>query len=308
VEIRELDPRTADDEELLALHDLEQRCAPPGWAFRSAAESLAYYRHWPRGIRRRWRAGEAGAAALYVHGPNHTYAEIRVAPEYRRRGVGTELLAVVREAAREEGAPSFFSHHWDEAGAAFAARAGAVDDQRDVGSTLELKRAELPPPLPPPGYVLRSWIGPAPEDLVESFVLARRSMDDAPTPGGQQFENSTVESLREDEATAARRGREVRVTVALDADRTVVAFTDLRAAPPPSRVATTDDTATVPAVRRQGLSTAVKLESLRRLRDERPDVEVVTTMNAEHNVAMRAVNAKIGFVPRVTLTTTVISL
>ena len=40
----------------------------------------------------------------------------------------------------------------------------------------------------------------------------------------------------------------------------------------------------------------MKLESLRRLRDERPDVESCRTMNAEHNVAMRAVNAKLGFV------------
>ena len=59
---------------------------------------------------------------------------------------------------------------------------------------------------------------------------------------------------------------------------------------------------------KSGLAYAVKLESLRRLRADRPDVEVVRTVNAEHNTAMRAVNTKAGFVPVATLTTTVLTL
>jgi len=34
----------------------------------------------------------------------------------------------------------------------------------------------------------------------------------------------------------------------------------------------------------------------------------VNTLNAEHNLAMRRINTQIGFVPTVTLTTTVITL
>jgi hypothetical protein len=52
----------------------------------------------------------------------------------------------------------------------------------------------------------------------------------------------------------------------------------------------------------------VKCESLRLLRLERPDVERVTTLNAESNVAMRTVNHDLGFVPVLTLTTTVLEL
>jgi len=110
------------------------------------------------------------------------------------------------------------------------------------------------------------------------------------------------------EATAVARGRESRVTVAVDTDGVVGSFTDLRVSPPPSPVSTTDDTATIAAARGLGLAYAVKVESLRRLRDERPDVEVVRTVNAEHNVAMRAVNTKAGFVPTVIETTTVLTL
>jgi hypothetical protein len=82
----------------------------------------------------------------------------------------------------------------------------------------------------------------------------------------------------------------------------------VRVSAPPSPIASTDDTATIVASRGLGLAYAVKVESLRRLRDERPDVEVVRTVNAEHNVAMRAVNTKVGFVPTAFLTTTVLTL
>jgi RimJ/RimL family protein N-acetyltransferase len=110
------------------------------------------------------------------------------------------------------------------------------------------------------------------------------------------------------EATAASRGRESRVTVAIDADGVVGSFTDLRLSPPPWPVSTTDDTATIASARGLGLAYAVKLESLRRLHAERPDVDVVRTVNAEHNTAMRAVNTKAGFVPVATLTSTVLTL
>jgi predicted GNAT family acetyltransferase len=156
----------------------------------------------------------------------------------------------------------------------------------------------------PEGYELRSWNGPAPEELVESFASARNAVDDAPTVVGESFAAWTVERVRELEDAVARRGREVRVTVAL-AGSQVAAFTELRAGPV-WRIATTEDTATVAEHRGRGLCQAVKTDSLRRLRADRPDVEVVTTLNAEENGPMRAINTKLGFVPVETLTTAVL--
>jgi predicted GNAT family acetyltransferase len=81
----------------------------------------------------------------------------------------------------------------------------------------------------------------------------------------------------------------------------------VRVSAPPAAEASTDDTGTVSPWRRRGLARAVKLESLRLLREQRPDVEAVATLNAEDNVAMRAINTRIGFVPTVTLMTTVLA-
>jgi mycothiol synthase len=311
VRIREVDASTAPDEELLEFYALEEACAPPGEPYRPPQLSLARYRHSTADIRRHFFAeGDGrllGASVLEVRGPSFAYVDLLVFPEQRRRGIGTALLEQLRAAAREAGASSVFGHHWSEDGAAFASHAGAREDQRDVRAILDLRRAELPEPVVPAGWRLLTWIAAAPDELIDSYARARNAMDDAPTPGGVVFPTETAEDVRATEATAAKRGREVRVTVALDERNEVAAFTDLRATPG-EPAASTDDTAVAAWARGQGLGRAVKLESLRRLREDRPEVETVTTMNAELNAAMRHINTRVGFVPISTLTTAVLSL
>lgn len=311
MQVREIDARTAPEADLLVVHKLEEVCSPER-PFRDPQLSVSYYRHWSDGIRRRWLAetdGQvAGTAVLMITSPEFVYAQILVHPHARRRGIGTALLAQVVAAAREHQVPSFFAHHADAGGAAFARAFGAVDDQRDVHSEVRLRDVELPEPRVPHGWRLLSWIGSAPDELIESYAHARDAINDAPTPGGAGFTPIDVAWVRRMEATTAARGRESRVTVAVNGDGVVGSFTDLRLSAPPCPVSTTDDTATISEARGLGLAYAVKLESLRRLREDRPDVEVVRTVNAEGNSAMRAVNAKLGFVPTATLTTTVLTL
>ena len=107
--IRELDAAQATDDELLALHALEEACAPPGLPSREPELSIAYYRH-ASGMRRRWLADDDGVLAgsglaRNVYGPAFVYFEILVHPTRRRRGIGTALLATVCDSAREQGDP-----------------------------------------------------------------------------------------------------------------------------------------------------------------------------------------------------------
>lgn len=315
--VEPVDARTAPDDKLLAIHRVEEACAEtlaPGERWRSAGEALAYMRNPPPDERRHWWLalvdGEpAGMAALRVHGAAPLgWVHLRVLPAHRRRGVGRLLLAeLVREARSLERA-SLGGHHSTLEGALFARAAGARDEQRDVRSVLRLDGAELPAPVVPAGYALRSWIGAAPDELARSFAEARNAIDDAPQLEGEELPPWTVERLRDVEQAVARRNRDIRVTVATTPVGEVAAFTEIRVSAPPSPTASTEDTATVAAHRRRGLASAVKTESLRLLRADRPDVELVPTLNAESNTAMRAVNAKLGFVPVVTLTTAVLRL
>jgi ribosomal protein S18 acetylase RimI-like enzyme len=311
VRIREVDASTAPDEELLALHALEEACAPPGEPFRPPERSLVFYRHSSAKIRRHFFAEEdgalVGAGSLSVYGPGFVYADLAVLLEYRRRGIGTALLDLLRAAARDAGASSFFGHHWSEDGEAFAAHVGARDDHRDVRATLDLRIATLPEPVVPEGWRLMTWVGAASDDLVESYARARDAINDAPMPEGSEPPTITVADVREFEEVAAKRGRELRATVAIDERNEVAGFTDLRVTPGDT-AASTDDTAVAAWARGRGIGRAVKVESLRRLRTDHPQVETVTTMNAEHNAAMRHINTSVGFVPTVILTTTVVTL
>ena len=311
--IEELDARSASEARLRGLHLVESEADERTLgAPRPAEEALASYRSPGTVARRYWLATEdgepAGAAFLSEYGASLVIGHVLVRPRFRRRGLGRALFGTLAEAARAGEVASFFGQHATEAGAAFAHAMGAVDDDRSILSVLELRTAELPAPSVPAGVELRSWIGATPDGLVESFVRARNGMRDAPVPGGLEMEPWTVELQRRDEGRFIEQGKPQHVTVALEHGE-VVALTGIRV--PEARgveIAFTDDTATVPAARGRGLALAVKLESLRRLRDERPDVLRVATQNAAHNEAMLAVNRKVGFVPVLTLTSAVVTL
>jgi GNAT superfamily N-acetyltransferase len=312
--IEEVDGRTAAEPALAALHLVESEADPHdlGEPPRPVAEAIVSYRNPGSANRRRWLAtdeGEpAGAALLTEYGGSLVIGSVMVRPSFRRRGIGRALFDTIVEAARADGIGSFYGEYAHGDGAAFAHAMGAVEDQRHIVSVLDLRTAVLPDPAPPAGVELRSWVGAAPDDLVESLARARNAMADAPVPGGLDMPRWTVEEQRRDEERWIVRGVPQHVTVAI-AGGEVLALTGIRV---PgwlgARLVHTDDTTTVPHARRRGLATCVKRESLRRLRGVRPDVERVATQNAAHNEAMLAVNRGLGFVPVLTLTTAIVTL
>lgn len=302
--VRELDARTAADELLLRFHELELAChaeLQPGEPPRSADETVAFHRHQPTTHTSCHWLADGGMAALYVHGPAAAFLHLLVHPDRRRRGVGAALLAAVRARCRDLRVTSLHGRHTTPAGAAFAAHVGAADGQRIVRSLLELRAAGLPQPVVPGGWTLVTWLRRVPDEHLDAYVRSRAAMDDAPTPEDLEFPTWTAEQVRASEESLARREREMRLTVALDRHGDVGAFTELRVSRG-STLGFTDDTATAAAHRGMGLARAVKLESLRQLRADHPEVDVVSTSNAEENAAMRHINGSIGFRPTVTET------
>ena len=281
------------------------RSSSSGEPSRDRDEAIAYRRHQPETLTTCHWLADGGMAALYVHGPTATFTELLVDPKSRRQGIGTALLESVVARCREVGVETLRGEHLTPTGAAFAARLGAVDQQRVVRSLLDLRATVLPEPSPPDGFRLLTWLGRVPDEHLDAYVRARAAMDDAPDPEGMDFPTATAEMVRASEESLARRGREMRVTVAMAAAGEIAAFTDLRVSGG-SPLGVTDDTGTVATERGKGLARAVKLESLRRLRDDHPEIEVVKTRNAEENAVMRHLNESIGFRP--TLVETVAAL
>jgi mycothiol synthase len=310
VDIEEVDARSASDDVLARFHALEISCheeLDPGYPPRTVEEVVAFHRHLPKTQTSCHWLADGGMAAIYVHGPTATFLELRVDPARRRRGLGTALLERALARCRELGVEALRSVHSTAAGAAFAAAVGAVNEQRIVESLLDLPAAELPEPVHSEGFRLATWIGRVPEEHLAAYVVARTAMDDAPAPDGMDFPAWTAEKIRASEESLERRARETRLTVAMTTEGEVASFTELRVSRGSTR-GFTDDTGTVVAHRGQGLARAVKLESLRRLRADHPEVAVVTTSNAEENAVMRRLNESLGFRPTVVETLAVIDL
>jgi GNAT superfamily N-acetyltransferase len=295
--VEEVDARTASDDVLARFHALEVAChdeLQPGEPVRRVDEVVAFHRHRPTSHTSCHWLADGGMAVLSVHGPTAAFFQLLVDPARRRRGIGTALLERVLERCRELHVEAVRSEHATAESAAFAASCGAVDEQRIVRSLLDLRAAELPEPQVPDGFRLVAWLGRVPDEHLAAYVLVRTAMDDAPSPESMALPADTGEKVRASEESLARRKREMRLTAAVATDGEIGAFTELRLSHG-STLGFTDDTGTVAAHRRKGLARAVKVESLRRLRDDHPEVELVSTSNAEENGVMRRLNESIGF-------------
>ena len=141
-------------------------------------------------------------------------------------GTARGLLERATEAAGGLGARELIGSHATEAGSRFTARAGAVDSQREIRSLLRLPAEGSAAAVP--GYELESWVGAAPERLLDSFARAREAINDAPVASDEDIAVWDGERVRDLEAALERRDRDIRVTVAVDGHGEVVAFTELR--------------------------------------------------------------------------------
>lgn len=310
VDVQEVDARAAPDEVLARFHALEAVChdeLETGEPLRGAEEAIAFYRHQPTTHTSGHWLADGGGGSLYVHGPSAAFLHLLIEPERRRQGIGTALLDRVVERCRELGVEALRGHYTTAAGTAFAASVGAVDEQRVVRSLLDLHGAELPEPRLPEGFRLVTWLRRVPDEHLGAYVRARAAMDDAPSPEGMDFPTWTAEKVRASEESLAQREREMRLTAAVDEQGGIGAFTELRVSRS-STLGFTDDTGTVAARRGLGLARAVKLESLRRLRADHPDFDVVSTSNAEENAVMRHLNESIGFRTTAIVTSAVLYL
>ncbi|WP_121256800.1 GNAT family N-acetyltransferase [Nocardioides ferulae] len=237
-------------------------------------------------------------------------------PDHRRRGHGRAMLAHVERIARERGRTVLYAEAtWPEAGGAAGEGQPGPEFARATGFHLALGdvKRELRLPVDPAvldelaaeaaphhtAYTLRSWVGPVPEELLESWARLNASlMTEAPT-GDLHVEPESADPalVREAEETAARQGRTKLNTVALDAAGEVVAYTDLATTVHEPDRAYQWGTLVRRADRGHRLGLAVKVANLRLLQEIRPGVERLITYNAEVNAPMVAVNERLGFRP-----------
>ena len=316
VRIAELHPRSASANRFERVHEVLAAChaeVARREPYRTASDTRSYLLYPPDSDERLQWVGlvnevVAGVAQLSALRDSEVgYLQIHVRPDARGLGVGRLLLDTAIAHAHGACLASLIGHHATPSGSRFAGRAGFVDGRRDVRSAIALAEAQLAS-RPVPGFRLRNWNGPAPGDLLGSYAVVREAINDAPRASDNDWERFDATRVRDLERAVARRGKQIRVTAALNAGGDVVAFTEVRVGEAPGSLASIEDTAVLSAYRRRGLGRWVKTESLASLRRARPDVSMVATTNAQENAAIRDINNALGFVVESVSTTCVLTV
>jgi len=324
-----LDPSTAPEADLLAVHDLVvalEREALPDVPVPPAEHSLAEYRRAPSFRHRRWwvaRHGDYGdtpnpgdygdvvgwASAVWNDVPDnrsHCEVDVAVAPSARRRGLGSALFAAAVEAASA----------WDASLLDVYARVGGPGEPflRGLGAErrqIERRSACLISGLDRPmlerwirragerasAYSLVGWDGPCPEELVSVFCDLMAVMNTAPRDElDRDDDHMTPEQLREHEAAYDAQGYDTWTLCARhDGSGELAAFTTLVLPRRWPEMAYQDDTGVWPKHRDRGLGRWLKAAMALRLMDERPAVTRIETWNAGGNQPMLNINEAMGF-------------
>jgi len=241
--------------------------------------------------------------------------ELLVLAGFRRRGIGSALLARLVHAAVSNGRTTFVTGTNERvpAGAAFAAAVGAsaalgehVNQLvlADVDRTMVGRWIEEGPKRAP-GYSLIAIDGAYPDDLVEQICDLHHVMNTAPR-GDLDMEDwkTTVDDVRANEKQMIASGTERWFVAARhDATGQLVGFTELFYNPKTlPTVAHQGGTGVRPEHRGRALGKWLKAVNVERLMTERPDVSEIRTGNADSNDAMLGINKALGFKPYISTT------
>lgn len=242
--------------------------------------------------------------------------EVGTAVAHRRRGHGSTMLHRLIGIARDHGRDVLFAEVFypcqaapdgrGEVGPEFVTRHGFGFALGDLHRVLDLPVAastltELAAlaQMRHEGYRIEVFTAPVPERWLPSYAALDARVDTEAPTGDLEVEPQTVDpaAFREQERLTAARGRTTCAAVALDRHDRVVAFSAVAVpAAEPGRCYQWGTLVDTPH-RGHRLGLAVKVANLRQLQEQYPQLRSMTTINAESNRHMVAINDQLGFRP-----------
>ena len=221
------------------------------------------------------------------------YAMVRVLPEHRRQGFGTQIYEALSQHARKLGRESLWGRvrEDDAASRDFVRNRGFREAGREYEVVLDTTPAEASPE-PPAGIELVS-LAERPDLERAVYEVDCEVGGDVPRPEGDDFEGQPFGRWREQYLEGP--GAVPDAMIAALAGDTVVGYTGLRRRGAASPVAENMLTAVRRDWRRRGIATALKREQVARARAA--GIEQIFTTNDETNAGMRGVNARLGYRP-----------
>jgi mycothiol synthase len=241
--------------------------------------------------------------------------DLAVLPEYRRKGIGSGLLARTAASARAVGRELITgdSHDTVPAGGAFAERVGATPGLRNHLNRLAVADANPQMvqrwidegPLRAPGYELVAFDSPIPDERLDDVASMITAMNDAPT---DDLETApfvvTGDLVRAVEGMGLASGQSAWWILAYEKSTgLVVGETDVRLDPSQPQTIMQGYTIVRSEHRGHALGKWLKGTMMKRILDERPDVVDIRSTNADSNAPMLGINNALGYKPYIGSTT-----
>lgn len=239
--------------------------------------------------------------------PDILWINVHLLPECRRLGLGSQLLARVVGAARNEGRTRLIANTNEGAvgGREFAEALGAEMKSYFHMNALDLDRVDRPMlerwlaegPERAADYELISWDGPVPDEHMAKWLELVLVMNTAPRDDLEVNDFTiTEEEVREAERVQLAAGVEVWTIVARRrSDGAWAGFHDVSYHPSYPGVVHVGATGVLPEHRGHALGKWLKAAMTLRVLDERPLAKQIRTGNADSNDAMLGINKAMGY-------------
>ena len=235
--------------------------------------------------------GLAGCAFLFAESGGGVMADVSVLPDFRGRGVGTALLAAVREKAVALGGTALTGEVWDDdpSSLAWVGRRGFVEVERQLAVVLDLTDLEPVEPVPPAGVRIVSLaeLGDAPPLDAMWRVAAEAGSD---VPGLDGDDERTFDAWKAFEIDRPSRDPRFSFVAFADGDVIGVAALDVFA-----DGAYHGLTGVARAWRGRGVAEALKRTQIAAAKAA--GMKRLLTESQHTNVPMRRLNEKLGFQP-----------
>jgi len=232
--------------------------------------------------------------------------DLVVHPAERQRGAGLALLrhaagratahgrAVLNGGARNSSAGEAFAR-------SVGAKPGLVEGQR-VLDLVRLEKGKLarlrgPAELAAAGYLLESWAGPIPEEFLEDVAALYNAMGDAPRDPEIAHEEWDAQRVREsiNDLRPHYGLREYTLVARHDDTGELAALSEMAVDPANPGWGFQMNTVVIRKHRGHRLGLLVKLALMELLATTEPQLERISTWNAQVNEHMIAINEAIGY-------------
>ncbi|MHA1345631.1 MAG: GNAT family N-acetyltransferase [Candidatus Heimdallarchaeaceae archaeon] len=230
--------------------------------------------------------------------------DIMLRSEYRRKGIGTNMLKRVLAFAQEEDKLVLIAGSDEEDGKAFFNAIGAQIAQTGAENRLKLDDVDwemvnewmTQGPKRSPGTDMKLFFS-IPDDIIDEYAKVFTETLNQQPLGDLDINDIifTPESVREEEKRQSSLGRTKLTYLTIEGDGKISGLTEMLCRSDRKTMVTQLLTGVKQEYRGRGLGKWLKAAMLLKTKEDYPEVKIVTTDNATENKPMLSINDRLGF-------------